>query len=144
MPMCFLRARPIGVMQMLDQGEQDDKVRVGGREQGGYCRLQCHAGRLEGRDGAPQGETLRRRVLAAQRQTAPARPSVPQVIAVHADDPEFKHFSDISQLPAHRLAEIRRFFEDYKKVGGGRQGGFASKRSTSKQARRRQSIPASS
>ncbi len=27
-PMCFLRARPIGVMQMLDQGERDDKVRI--------------------------------------------------------------------------------------------------------------------
>jgi inorganic pyrophosphatase len=54
-PMCFLRAKPIGVMQMLDQGEQDDKI-----------------------------------------------------IAVHADDPEFRHFSDISQLPQHRLAEIRR------------------------------------
>lgn len=54
-PMCFLRARPIGVMQMLDQGEQDDKV-----------------------------------------------------IAVHADDPEFRGFTDISQLPQHRLAEIRR------------------------------------
>ncbi|KAL6761650.1 inorganic pyrophosphatase [Haematococcus lacustris] len=61
-PLCFLRARPIGVMQMLDQGERDDKV-----------------------------------------------------IAVHADDPEFKGFSDISQLPPHRLAEIKRFFEDYKK-----------------------------
>lgn len=61
-PMCFLRARPIGVMQMLDQGEQDDKI-----------------------------------------------------IAVHADDPEFKGFTDISQLPPHRLAEIKRFFEDYKK-----------------------------
>lgn len=61
-PMCFMRVRPIGVMQMLDQGEQDDKL-----------------------------------------------------IAVHADDPEFKHFSDISQLPPHRLNEIRRFFEDYKK-----------------------------
>jgi hypothetical protein len=54
-PMCFMRVRPIGVMQMLDQGEQDDKL-----------------------------------------------------IAVHADDPEFKHFSDISQLPPHRLNEIRR------------------------------------
>eukprot|EP00879_Flechtneria_rotunda_P013947 GHRR01014567.1.p1 GENE.GHRR01014567.1~~GHRR01014567.1.p1 ORF type:complete len:110 (+),score=47.44 GHRR01014567.1:804-1133(+) len=61
-PMCFLRVRPIGVMQMLDQGEQDDKL-----------------------------------------------------IAVHADDPEYKGFTDISQLPPHRLAEIRRFFEDYKK-----------------------------
>jgi hypothetical protein len=25
-PMAFLRAKPIGVMQMIDQGEQDDKV----------------------------------------------------------------------------------------------------------------------
>lgn len=48
-PMCFLRVRPIGVMQMLDQGEQDDKL-----------------------------------------------------IAVHADDPEYKGFTDISQLPPHR------------------------------------------
>ena len=24
--MCFLRAKPIGLMPMLDQGEQDDKV----------------------------------------------------------------------------------------------------------------------
>lgn len=61
-PMCFLRAKPIGVMSMLDQGERDDKI-----------------------------------------------------IAVHADDPEFKGFTDVSQLPLHRLAEIRRFFEDYKK-----------------------------
>lgn len=61
-PMCFMRARPIGVMQMLDQGERDDKI-----------------------------------------------------IAVAADDPEFKGYNDISQLPAHRLMEIRRFFEDYKK-----------------------------
>mmetsp|Transcript_16091 Transcript_16091/g.34813 ORF Transcript_16091/g.34813 Transcript_16091/m.34813 type:complete len:198 (-) Transcript_16091:758-1351(-) len=61
-PMCFLRAKPIGVMHMLDQGEEDDKV-----------------------------------------------------IAVHYDDPEFKGYNDISELPQHRLAEIRRFFEDYKR-----------------------------
>uniref|UniRef100_A0A7R9V701 inorganic diphosphatase n=1 Tax=Chlamydomonas euryale TaxID=1486919 RepID=A0A7R9V701_9CHLO len=61
-PMSFLRVKPIGVMQMLDQGEQDDKL-----------------------------------------------------IAVHWDDPEYKHFNDISELPPHRLAEIKRFFEDYKK-----------------------------
>jgi inorganic pyrophosphatase len=61
-PFSFLRAKPIGVMRMLDQGEQDDKI-----------------------------------------------------IAVHADDPEFRHYNDISELPQHRLAEIRRFFEDYKK-----------------------------
>jgi inorganic pyrophosphatase len=61
-PMCFLRAKPIGVLQMIDQGEADDKI-----------------------------------------------------IAVHADDPEFRHFTDISELPQHRLMEIKRFFEDYKK-----------------------------
>lgn len=61
-PMCFLRAKPIGVMQMIDQGERDDKI-----------------------------------------------------IAVHYDDPEYRGFSDISELPPHRLQEIRRFFEDYKK-----------------------------
>lgn len=51
-----------------------------------------------------------------------------KIIAVHHDDPEFTHYTDISQLPPHRMAEIRgyfhfknfsivgnRFFEDYKK-----------------------------
>lgn len=38
-----------------------------------------------------------------------------KVIAVHADDPEYRGFNDISELPPHRLAEIKRFFEDYKK-----------------------------
>ena len=72
----FLRAKAIGVMHMLDQGERDDKI-----------------------------------------------------ICVCADDPEYRHFNDISELPEHRLREIRRFFEDYKKnenkVGGGgrRRGG---------------------
>lgn len=53
-PMCFMRVRCIGVMHMIDQGEQDDKI-----------------------------------------------------IAVHIDDPEYKHITDISQVPKHRLAEIR-------------------------------------
>lgn len=35
-----------------------------------------------------------------------------KIIAVCADDPEVKHYTDINQLPPHRLAEIRRFFED--------------------------------
>ncbi|KAB5547621.1 hypothetical protein DKX38_011027 [Salix brachista] len=38
-----------------------------------------------------------------------------KIIAVCADDPEFVHYKDIKELPPHRLAEIRRFFEDYKK-----------------------------
>lgn len=64
-PMCFLRAKPIGVMHMLDQGERDDKL-----------------------------------------------------IAVHADDPAFNAYDDISALPSHIVAEIRRFFMDYKAVEG--------------------------
>lgn len=59
LPGCFLRARAIGLMPMIDQGEKDDKI-----------------------------------------------------IAVCADDPEYRHYTDISQLAPHRLAEIRRFFED--------------------------------
>ncbi|BBH07940.1 pyrophosphorylase 1 [Prunus dulcis] len=62
LPGSFLRARAIGLMPMIDQGEKDDKI-----------------------------------------------------IAVCADDPEFRHTKDIKDLPPHRLAEIRRFFEDYKK-----------------------------
>ncbi|KAJ6288422.1 hypothetical protein OIU76_024415 [Salix suchowensis] len=62
LPGSFLRARAIGLMPMIDQGEKDDKI-----------------------------------------------------IAVCADDPEFVHYKDIKELPPHRLAEIRRFFEDYKK-----------------------------
>ncbi|VAH70375.1 unnamed protein product [Triticum turgidum subsp. durum] len=61
-PGCFLRAKAIGLMPMIDQGEADDKI-----------------------------------------------------IAVCADDPEYRHFNDIKELPPHRLAEIRRFFKDYKK-----------------------------
>ncbi|CAN0889257.1 Probably inactive receptor-like protein kinase At2g46850 [Linum grandiflorum] len=62
LPGCFLRARAIGLMPMIDQGENDDKI-----------------------------------------------------IAVCVDDPEYKYYTDIKQLPPHRLSEIRRFFEDYKK-----------------------------
>lgn len=36
---------------------------------------------------------------------------IPFLSAVHADDPEFRDYEDISQLPKHRLLEIRRFFE---------------------------------
>ncbi|KOM35262.1 hypothetical protein LR48_Vigan02g141200 [Vigna angularis] len=60
LPGCFLRAKAIGLMPMIDQGEKDDKI-----------------------------------------------------IAVCADDPEYRHYNDIKDLPPHRLAEIRRFFEDF-------------------------------
>ncbi|KAF8775218.1 hypothetical protein HU200_004619 [Digitaria exilis] len=62
LPGCFLRARAIGLMPMIDQGEKDDKI-----------------------------------------------------IAVCTDDPEYRHYNDLSELSPHRVQEIRRFFEDYKK-----------------------------
>lgn len=60
-PGAFCRAKPIGVMHMLDAGEQDDKI-----------------------------------------------------IAVAADDPQFSHYADVSELPAHMLKEITNFFSTYK------------------------------
>ncbi|XVF68020.1 hypothetical protein PTKIN_Ptkin10aG0169300 [Pterospermum kingtungense] len=62
LPRCFLWAKAIGLMPMIDQGEKDDMI-----------------------------------------------------IAVCTDDPEYRQYDDIKELPPHRLAEIRRFFEDYKK-----------------------------
>jgi len=60
-PLCIVTARPIGVMQMIDQDEEDDKI-----------------------------------------------------IAIHEHDPAVNHLRDISELPAHTLNELQRFFEDYK------------------------------
>jgi inorganic pyrophosphatase len=39
-----------------------------------------------------------------------------KIIAVHADDPEYSHYNSIHELPPHRMIEIKRFFEDYKKL----------------------------
>ena len=39
-----------------------------------------------------------------------------KIIAVHADDPEFNHYRSISELPPHRMAEVRSFFADYKSL----------------------------
>jgi inorganic pyrophosphatase len=61
--MCVVESKVIGVMQMLDGGEADDKI-----------------------------------------------------IAVCAGDPSIRHINDISELPPHTLAELRNFFEDYKKL----------------------------
>lgn len=62
-PLCALNAKPIGVMQMVDGGEMDDKI-----------------------------------------------------IAVAADDKEWNHYNDISELPPHTLKMVKNFFEDYKKL----------------------------
>ena len=60
-PLAIVRARPIGMMDMSDQGEADEKI-----------------------------------------------------ICVHMDDPEYRSYEHIRELPPHRLEELRRFFEDYK------------------------------
>ncbi|MEK7468149.1 MAG: inorganic diphosphatase [Planctomycetota bacterium] len=39
-----------------------------------------------------------------------------KVICVHLDDPEYNSYADIGELRGHRLLELRRFFEDYKKL----------------------------
>jgi inorganic pyrophosphatase len=41
-----------------------------------------------------------------------------KILCVHLDDPEYRGFTDVEQLPSHRFAEVRRFFEDYKKLEG--------------------------
>lgn len=37
-----------------------------------------------------------------------------KIIAVHADDPAYNSYDDISSLPKHVIKELQRFFEDYK------------------------------
>lgn len=37
-----------------------------------------------------------------------------KIIAVHVNDPEYSSYRDVHQLPPHRLAVLKRFFEDYK------------------------------
>lgn len=39
-----------------------------------------------------------------------------KVIAVHIHDPEYNTYHDVHQLPPHRLAVLKRFFEDYKSL----------------------------
>jgi inorganic pyrophosphatase len=41
-----------------------------------------------------------------------------KVLAVALDDPEYNGFQEAGDLPAHRLAMLRRFFQDYKKLEG--------------------------
>jgi inorganic pyrophosphatase len=37
-----------------------------------------------------------------------------KVIAVHVNDPEYDSYQETRELPGHRLAVLKRFFEDYK------------------------------
>jgi inorganic pyrophosphatase len=41
-----------------------------------------------------------------------------KIIAVHIDDPEYRGYRDIKELPPHRLRELERFFLDYKVLEG--------------------------
>lgn len=41
-----------------------------------------------------------------------------KILAVATHDPEFNSFREASELPPHRLAMIRRFFQDYKMLEG--------------------------
>jgi inorganic pyrophosphatase len=42
-----------------------------------------------------------------------------KIIAVAAVDPEYSEYRHIDDLPPHRLAMVKRFFEDYKKLERG-------------------------
>ena len=39
-----------------------------------------------------------------------------KIIAVHLDDPSVSQYSHIREIPQHILLEMKRFFEDYKKL----------------------------
>jgi inorganic pyrophosphatase len=41
-----------------------------------------------------------------------------KVIAVATADPEYSSYHKINELPPHKLATVRRFFQDYKKLEG--------------------------
>jgi inorganic pyrophosphatase len=39
-----------------------------------------------------------------------------KIIAVHSDDPEYNHYESLEDLPPHRIAEVQKFFEEYKSL----------------------------
>ncbi len=41
-----------------------------------------------------------------------------KILAVAVDDPEYNGFQEAAELPPHRLALLRRFFQDYKMLEG--------------------------
>ncbi len=41
-----------------------------------------------------------------------------KILAVAIHDPEYSHIRDFEEIPAHRLAMLRRFFQDYKQLEG--------------------------
>ena len=41
-----------------------------------------------------------------------------KIIAIATEDPEFNSYKEASEMPAHRLTMLRRFFQDYKQLEG--------------------------
>ena len=41
-----------------------------------------------------------------------------KIIAIATHDPEFNSYKEASEMPAHRLTMLRRFFQDYKQLEG--------------------------
>ncbi len=41
-----------------------------------------------------------------------------KILAVATDDPEYAAFLEASEMPLHRLSQLRRFFQDYKMLEG--------------------------
>ena len=41
-----------------------------------------------------------------------------KIICVHEDDPAVRDYTEMGQLPQHVVAEMMRFFEDYKALEG--------------------------
>ncbi|MCG6156981.1 inorganic diphosphatase [Rubinisphaera margarita] len=41
-----------------------------------------------------------------------------KILAVATDDPEYNYIREAEELPAHRLNQLRRFFQDYKQLEG--------------------------
>jgi inorganic pyrophosphatase len=41
-----------------------------------------------------------------------------KILAVAVDDPEYNGFQEAREMPSHRLAMLRRFFQDYKTLEG--------------------------
>jgi inorganic pyrophosphatase len=39
-----------------------------------------------------------------------------KIVCVHADDPEYRDYNNLTELPHHKLDELKIFFEDYKKL----------------------------
>ena len=60
---------------------------------------------------------LRAKPIGVVRMTENNRPDS-KIIAVHADDPSYRDFNNVHELPAHRLTEISRFLEDYRTFEG--------------------------